>query len=83
MMTDIAQHIAAAHGFLPKGVSQEESEACLAAQSQTVHDRELPGLTIEFSNNVSELQNLLQECRNAGPQLFLRIAAAETRRCRW
>jgi phosphoserine phosphatase RsbU/P len=61
MMTDIGQHIAAAHGFLPKGVSQAESERILAAQSHTVHDGDLPGLTIDFSDDVSELQKLLQE----------------------
>jgi sigma-B regulation protein RsbU (phosphoserine phosphatase) len=70
MMTDISQHIAAAHGFLPKGVSQEESEHVLAAQSHTVHDRELPGLTIEFSNNVSELQNLLKNAGTTGRGYF-------------
>jgi sigma-B regulation protein RsbU (phosphoserine phosphatase) len=70
MMTDISQHIAAAHGFLPKGVSQEESEHVLGAQSHTVHDRELPGLTIEFSNNVSVLQNLLKNAGTTGRGYF-------------
>jgi phosphoserine phosphatase RsbU/P len=70
MMTDISQHIAAAHGFLPKGVSEEESEHVLAAQSHTVHDRELPGLSIEFSNNVSELQNLLKNANASGRGYF-------------
>jgi phosphoserine phosphatase RsbU/P len=60
LITDMSQHIAAAHGFQPRGVSQEESERVLEAQSKTVHDHELPGLTIKFSNNVSELQNLLK-----------------------
>lgn len=60
MMTDISQHIAAAHEFVPKGVTEAESERVLAAQSHTVHDRELPGLTIEFSNDVGQLENLLQ-----------------------
>src|ERR1700689_3819400 len=66
MITDIGQHIAAAHGFLPKGVSEVESERILAAQSHTVHDRELPGLTIDFSNTVSELQPLLKESKAPG-----------------
>ena len=70
MMTDIGQHIAAAHGFLPKGVSEVESERILAAQSHTVHDRELPGLTIDFSNDVSELQKLLQEDKTPGQAYF-------------
>jgi sigma-B regulation protein RsbU (phosphoserine phosphatase) len=58
MMTDIAQHIAAAHNLVPHGVTQEESERVLAAQSHTVHDRELPGLTIDFSNDISLLHNV-------------------------
>ena len=60
MMTDIGQHIAAAHDYLPKGVSEEESERVLAAQSKTVHDSELPGLTIDFSNDVGQLRSLLR-----------------------
>src|ERR1700733_11666286 len=70
MITDIGQHIAAAHGFLPKGVSESESEHILAAQSHTVHDRELPGLTIDFSNDVSELQKLLEEVKRPGRAYF-------------
>ncbi|HEY2821237.1 MAG TPA: SpoIIE family protein phosphatase [Candidatus Acidoferrum sp.] len=66
MMTDIGQHIAAAHAFLPKGVSEEESERILEAESHTVHDRELPGLTIDFSNDVEQLQNLLQKLGTPG-----------------
>ena len=66
MITDIGQHIAAAHDFLPKGVSEAESERILAAQSHTVHDRELPGLTIDFSNNVGELQKLLERAGTPG-----------------
>jgi phosphoserine phosphatase RsbU/P len=58
MMTDISQHIAAAHDFLPRGINEEESEKVLAAQSQVVHDRELPGLTIEFSNDASLLRRV-------------------------
>jgi phosphoserine phosphatase RsbU/P len=70
MMTDIGQHIAAAHDFLPKGVSEAESERILAAQSHTVHDRELPGLTIDFSNNVGELQSLLEKGSTPGRGYF-------------
>jgi sigma-B regulation protein RsbU (phosphoserine phosphatase) len=70
MMTDIAQHIAAAHGFQPKGVSEAESERILAAQSHTVHDRELPGLTIDFSNNVGEFQSLLEQDHTPGRGYF-------------
>jgi sigma-B regulation protein RsbU (phosphoserine phosphatase) len=58
MITDITQHIAAAHDFLPPGITEQESERVLAAQSHGVHDRELTGLTIEFSNDVSLLRNV-------------------------
>src|SRR5580704_9678746 len=51
MMADITEHIAAAHRTLPKGISEEESEVVLAAQSRQVHDEELPGLTIDFSDD--------------------------------
>jgi len=51
MLTDIAEHIAAAHGTLPASVSEADSERILSAQSHFVHDRELPGLEIEFSSD--------------------------------
>ncbi len=51
MMSDITEHIAAAHETLPKGISEEESEKVLADQSHAVHDRELPGLKISFSDD--------------------------------
>jgi len=58
MLADIAEHIAAAHSTLPRGVSEVESERILAAQSHSVHDRELPGLNIEFSNDQTLLNNV-------------------------
>jgi sigma-B regulation protein RsbU (phosphoserine phosphatase) len=58
MITDITQHIAVAHDFLPPGITEQESERVLVAQSHVVHDRELPGLTIDFSNDVSLLRNV-------------------------
>ena len=58
MLADIAEHIAAAHATLPRGVTQEESERVLAAQSHSVHDRELPGLSIAFSNDTRVLPKL-------------------------
>lgn len=58
MLADIAEHIAAAHSTLPRGVSEAESEHILAAQSHSVHDRELPGLNIEFSNDRTLLNNV-------------------------
>jgi phosphoserine phosphatase RsbU/P len=58
MLADIAEHIAAAHGTLPSSVSELESERILSAQSHFVHDRELPGLSIEFSSDPTLLRNL-------------------------
>jgi sigma-B regulation protein RsbU (phosphoserine phosphatase) len=55
MIADISEHIAIAHEFLPAGVTQDESERVLAAQSHAIHDRELPGLSISFSNDTSLL----------------------------
>jgi phosphoserine phosphatase RsbU/P len=63
IVTDIAEHIAAAHDYLPHGANQEEVERVLAAQSHVVHDRELPGLTIEFSNDVSVLRKVAGRSR--------------------
>jgi phosphoserine phosphatase RsbU/P len=60
MLNDIAEHIAAAHGSLPASVSEVELERILAAQSHSVHDRELPGLTIEFSSDASLLHKIAQ-----------------------
>ena len=56
MLADIAEHIAAAHGTLPRGISEADSERILAAQSHTVHDRELLGLSIEFSSDPTLLR---------------------------
>jgi phosphoserine phosphatase RsbU/P len=58
MLADIAEHIAAAHGALPASVTEAESERILAAQSHSVHDRELPGLTIEFSGDPAFLRKI-------------------------
>jgi sigma-B regulation protein RsbU (phosphoserine phosphatase) len=51
MMADISEHIAIAHQTLPPSVTEADSERILAAQSRAVHDRELPGLKIGFSND--------------------------------
>ncbi|HEY6389309.1 MAG TPA: PP2C family protein-serine/threonine phosphatase [Candidatus Acidoferrum sp.] len=66
MLADITEHIAAAHRTLPKGVTEDESEQVLAAQSHLVHDQELPGLSIEFSND----PHLLQTVAGAGKNAF-------------
>jgi phosphoserine phosphatase RsbU/P len=60
MMGDITDHIAAAHRTLPKGVSEEESEDVLAEQSYQVHDQELPGLDIDFSDDPTLLHNIAE-----------------------
>jgi sigma-B regulation protein RsbU (phosphoserine phosphatase) len=65
MLADIAEHIAAARGTLPARVSEAESERILAAQSHSVHDKELPGLSIEFSDDAGLLRKVA-----AGKQMF-------------
>ena len=65
MLADIAEHIAAAHGTLPASISEAESERILAAQSHSVHDKELPGLSIEFSGDPGLLRKVA-----AGRQMF-------------
>ena len=66
MTADIAEHIAIAHQTLPSTVTDAESERILAAQSHAVHDRELPGLTISFSND----QRLSRKLIPAGKRSF-------------
>lgn len=65
MIADIAEHIAAAHRTLPSGISQTDSEQVLAAQSHAVHDRELLGLSIDFSNDASVLQKISGPNKNS------------------
>ena len=65
MMADITEHIAAAHRTLPKGVTEEESEHVLAAQSHQVHDQELPKLNIDFSDDPALLRKLASAGKNS------------------
>ncbi len=65
LMADITEHIAAAHRTLPKGVSEEESEHVLSAQSHMVHDQELPGLNIEFTNDPTFLRKVAGPVKNS------------------
>ena len=58
MIADISEHIAIAHQTLPSTVTERESERILAAQSHAVHDQELPGLSISFSNDTSLLRKV-------------------------
>jgi sigma-B regulation protein RsbU (phosphoserine phosphatase) len=66
MMADTAEHLAIAHESLPGTASQEQAEKQLAVQSQVTHARELPGLSITFSNDASLLRNLVPR----GEKLF-------------
>ncbi len=66
IIADISEHIAIAHQTLPPSVTKGDSERILAAQSHVVHDRELPGLSISFSNN----QTLSQKVIPAGKISF-------------
>jgi sigma-B regulation protein RsbU (phosphoserine phosphatase) len=65
MMADITEHIAAAHATLPKGVTEEDAEHVLAAQSHLVHDQELPGLSIDFSNDETLLRKVAGPGKNS------------------
>ena len=55
---DMAEHIAAAHQTPLRGTSEQESEKILASQSHVVHDRELPGLVITFSDDTGFLRKV-------------------------
>jgi len=81
MIADIAQDIAIAHKTLPANITENESERILA-ESHAVHGRELPGLKIEFSSNLSSLSKvvgkgkklfdgLLQEANSPSQPLWL------------
>ena len=58
MIADISDHIAIAHQTLPAGVTLQESEKGLAAQFHKLHDKEMPGLSIAFSDDAALLRNL-------------------------
>jgi len=65
MLADISEHIAIAHQTLPASISDAESERVLAAQSRAVHDRELPGLSIVFSNDRTLSRKVIPAGRNS------------------
>src|SRR5467141_2779167 len=65
MIADISEHIAIAHQTLSPGITQEESERILAAQSHAVHDRDLLGLSISFSNDASLLRKIASSGKNS------------------
>src|SRR6266404_323601 len=66
VIADISEHIAVAHQTFSPGITQEESESILAAQSHAVHDRELPGLSISFASDTS----LLRKIASSGKSSF-------------
>jgi len=57
-IADMAEHIAAAHGPVTRGTSEVELESVMAGQSHAVHDRELPGLAITFSDDATLLHKV-------------------------
>jgi phosphoserine phosphatase RsbU/P len=57
IMTDIRDHIAASRETI-RNVNQEEAERILSAQAHTVHDTELPGLSIDFSDDASQIEKI-------------------------
>jgi phosphoserine phosphatase RsbU/P len=65
MIADIAQHVAIARRTLPASITEKESERILAAQSHAVHDRELPGLEINFSSDLSLLGKVAEQGKNS------------------
>ncbi len=65
MLADICEHIAIAHQTLPPSVKDEDSERILEAQSHAVHDRELPGLKIGFSNDQKLSQKIIPKGKRA------------------
>jgi sigma-B regulation protein RsbU (phosphoserine phosphatase) len=65
MLADISEHIAIAHQTLPPSVTERDSERILGAQSRAVHDRELPGLSIGFSNDQTRARRVIPVGRNS------------------
>jgi len=50
-----AEHIAAVLGNVAPGIPEENAERAVAAQEHAVYDRDLPGLTIEYGNDLKLL----------------------------
>jgi sigma-B regulation protein RsbU (phosphoserine phosphatase) len=65
VISDLTAHIAVGHQKLPPGVTPEESEHVLAAQSHAVHDLDLPGLSITFSSDASLLNKIASSGKNS------------------
>src|SRR6266404_1100121 len=65
VIADISEHIAVAHQTFSPGITQEESERILAAQSHAVHDRDLPGLDISFAGDTSLFRKIVPPGKNS------------------
>jgi sigma-B regulation protein RsbU (phosphoserine phosphatase) len=65
MVADISEHIAIAHETLPATVTETESERILAAQSRAVHDRELLGLSIRFSDDQTLVHKVIPQGKSS------------------
>src|SRR6266404_9892079 len=65
VIADISEHIAVAHQTFSPGITQEESERILAAQSHAVHDRDLPGLDISFAGDTSLFRKIAPPGKNS------------------
>jgi sigma-B regulation protein RsbU (phosphoserine phosphatase) len=65
VIADISEHIAVAHQTFSPGITQEESERILAAQSHAVHDRDLPGLDISFAGDTSLFRKIASSGKNS------------------
>ena len=65
VIADISEHIAVAHQTFSPGITQEESERILAAQSHAVHDRDLPGLDISFAGDTSLFRKIASSSKNS------------------
>jgi hypothetical protein len=53
-----AEHIAAALGNVRPGIPEENAERVVAAQEKAVYDRTLPGLTIEYGDDLKLLRGI-------------------------
>jgi len=62
---DITEHIAAAHDQPAAGITPEQLEGILTAQSYAVHGRELPGMSIDFSNDAVLLRRIVGPGRDS------------------
>ena len=58
LVADIAEHMAIAQETRPPTVTKDESERVLEAESHAVHDKEMPGLKITFTDDLGLLRRV-------------------------